>query len=64
MTLEQLLMYYDYGLDFEQFKSEILIAKIGEVLSGKKPKKKVLVDSDKPDLKKFNEKYGDKIKKP
>ncbi len=57
LSLVQLMMIYEYGLEFEETKSIILLNKYGEALSGKKK-----VTSDKPDLKKFYSLYGDKIK--
>lgn len=38
-TLEELLDYYDDGLDYEVYKAEILIGKLAEAMAGKKGKK-------------------------
>jgi len=38
--IEEVLDYYDDGLDFEVYKAEILIGKLAEAMSGKKGKKK------------------------
>ncbi len=62
--LEEVLDFYDDGIDFEIFKAEILIGKIGEVLMGKKGSKRFKAIGEKPDIKKFNRIYGNKIIKP
>ncbi len=67
LSLEQLVMLYDYGIEFENTKAGMLVNTIAEALSGKhkKPSKN---DADhipeKPNLKKFRKLYGDKIKRP
>ena len=53
-SIEEVLDYYDDGLDFEVFKAEILIGKLAEALAGKKGKKK----TDREDLDDIIEKYG------
>lgn len=67
-SLDDVLEYYDDGLDFEDLKAEILLSKISEALTGKKTRLRKKRDkrsiSDKPDLKKFHALYGNKIKKP
>lgn len=65
-TLDEVLVYYDNGMDFETLKAEILIAKLGEALSGKKSKRKTKPGpiGDKPDIKTFEKLYGNKIKRP
>ena len=66
MSLEQVLMYYDYGVEFEENKSNILVSRIAVGLFGvKEPPKKVTKDySDTPDKESFYKHYGDKIKRP
>jgi len=53
------MMFYRNALEFEETKSIILLNKYAEALSGKKK-----IISDKPDLKKLNLLYGNKIKTP
>jgi len=57
LSLDQLMLIYRYGLEFEETKSIILLNKYAEALSGKKKS-----TSDKPDLKKFSAIYGNRIK--
>ena len=63
LTLQEVFMYWDYGLEFEEFKASILVAKIGQALDGKSESLRKQA-SEKPDRKKFYETYGDKIKRP
>lgn len=65
-TLEEVLFYYDDGIDFEFLKADILIAKLAEAITGRKIiKDKRFIDiGTKPDLKKFNRIYSNKIIKP
>ncbi len=63
-TIEEVLSYYDDGIDFEFFKADILIGKIGEALMGKKVGRRFKTIGDKPDLKKFERRYGNKIVRP
>jgi hypothetical protein len=57
LSLDQIIMLYDYGLEFEEIKATILLNKYGEALSGKKS-----TAGDSPDIKKFKKLYGNKIK--
>lgn len=57
LSLQQVMMIYRYGLEFEETKSTILINTYATALSGKKK-----AIGDKPDLKKFSILYGSKIK--
>jgi hypothetical protein len=60
LSLDQIILLYDYGLEFEKTKAIILLNKLGEALSGKKS---VVEDrQDSPDIKKFKKIYGNKIK--
>jgi len=59
ITLDELVLIYKYGIEFEKTKSIILLNTFAEALTGKK--KEI---GDKPDLKKFYKLYGDKIKTP
>lgn len=57
LSLDTVMMIYRYGLEYEETKSIILLNQYAMALSGKKK-----VTSDKPDLKRFNILYGNKIK--
>jgi len=57
-------MVHEYGINFEETKSIILINKIAEAFFGVKPKKKKVDIGDKPDIKKFKRIYGNIIKTP
>lgn len=60
-------MYYDYGLDHEEHKANILVNRIAVGLFGakdKKPKKAKLMRDQTPDRESFHKAYGDKIKRP
>jgi hypothetical protein len=59
ITLDFLMLVYNYGIKFEETKSIIFLNKYAEAISGKK--KQI---SDKPDIKKFKRIYGNKIKTP
>jgi len=61
LSLDQIIMLYDYGLEFEEIKATILLNKYGEALSGKKSSR-VESTGDSPDIKKFKKLYGNKIK--
>ena len=65
LTLEQVVMLYDYGIEFEELKAGILISKLSELLVGKKSKTKSKKDNgeDKPDKAEFYRRYGKRIKK-
>ena len=65
LTLEQVVMLYDYGIEFEELKASILINKLAELLVGKKSKDKSKKDNgeDKPDKAEFYRRYGKRIKK-
>jgi len=64
LSIEQITMLYDYGLEFEETKSVILLNKYAELLTGKKSSKTRRRNiPDKPDIKKFNALYGNKIKR-
>ena len=65
LSLEQVIMLYDYGIEFEEFKAAILINKLSELLVGKKakPRPKDSSASDKPDKAEFYRRYGKKIKR-
>lgn len=65
MSLEQIFMYYDYGLEHEENKANILVSRIAVGFFGAedtRPKKKEYVDT--PDKEAFYKQYGDKIKRP
>lgn len=68
MSLVQILMYYDYGIEHEKNKSRILVGQLAVGLFGaeeEKPKSKPKTQADeKPDREAFYQAYGDKIKRP
>ena len=60
MTIEQIFLYYDYGIEFEEHKINLLLAKVNEALGGKKlPKRN---QSQEPDKAAFKKAYGDQRK--
>jgi len=63
-SLDQVIMFYNQGFDWEEIKAIILVNKLIEAITGKKSKSssKSKSISDKPDLAKFHKIYGDKIK--
>ncbi len=64
MSIEQIMMYYNYGLEFEKHKSIILINQLAiGLLGAEEPKKKKKDYNPNPDKEKFYEKYGDVIKR-
>lgn len=60
MSLEQIFLYYDNGLEFEQWKAVIFLNEVGKALEGKQE----LETGSRPDKEKFYKLYGDKIKRP
>ncbi|MGE7614775.1 hypothetical protein [Paenibacillus sp. NPDC101420] len=64
MSFPQIMMYYDYGMEHEENKSNILVGRIAIGLMGAKEpkKKKVRDDGVTPDKEAFYKQYGDKIK--
>ena len=67
MSIEQIFMYYDHGVEFEKHKSNILVSRIAVGLFGVKEEPKKQVNNrydDKPDRAAFYKAYGDKIKRP
>ena len=65
LSLEQVVMLYDYGIEFEELKAAILINKLAELLVGKKtkPKPEDSTGDDKPDKAEFYRRYGKNIKR-
>ncbi|QJD87903.1 hypothetical protein [Cohnella herbarum] len=64
MSFEQIVMYYDYGLEQEEIKSNILVGRLAVGLFGAKEKPKAKVTEEKPDRKAFQNAYGNRIKRP
>ncbi len=56
-------MHWDYGLEMEELRASFIVAKLGQALDGKMESLRQ-EKQQKPDKRKFYEKYGDKIKKP
>ena len=61
LSLDQVLMLYDYGMEFEKTRSIILTNTLAEALSGSKPLKNT--KDDKPDKVQFYKRFGDRIRK-
>lgn len=65
MSIEQIFMYYDYGIEHETNKANILVNRIAVGFFGVEEKKPVIRDyNPTPDKSAFYERYGDKIKRP
>ena len=66
MSLVQIYMYYEYGLEQKEIESNILVNRIAVGFFGaEEPKKSKSIDTnEKPDKAAFYETYGDKIKRP
>ncbi|MEK8132908.1 hypothetical protein WMW72_34005 [Paenibacillus filicis] len=65
MSFEQIMMYYEYGMEQEELKSNILVGRIAVGLFGaKEPRKPQHSTEDKPDRSAFHKAYGDRIKRP
>jgi len=65
MTFDQIVMYYEYGMEHEENKSNILVGRIAVGLFGakEKPKKPRTTDQT-PDRQAFHQTYGNRIKRP
>lgn len=63
-SLDQIIMFYNQGFSWEEIKATVLVNKLIEAITGKKPKSKRKTISDKPDLAKFEKLYGNRIKRP
>lgn len=65
MSLDQIFMYYDYGLEHEENKANILVNRIAVGFFGvEEPKKHQKEYNETPDKEAFYKHYGDKIKRP
>ena len=65
MSIDELYMYLDYGLEFEEYRASLIIGKLAEAMGDKKPtRRKRGPESDGPDTAEFYKHYGDKIKRP
>lgn len=66
MSLEQIFMYYDYGIEHEENKATILTNRIAVGFFGaeEETKPKRVDNNPTPDRKAFYDRYGDKIKRP
>lgn len=66
MTFEQIIMYYEYGLEQKEIESNILTNRLAVGLFGAKEKPKRLNRNydDKPDRQAFYRAYGNSIKRP
>ena len=65
MTLDEVIFYYDTGMEMEEVRASLIIQKLGEALEDPKEKKPSPGQSnDKPDKEAFYKRHGDKIKRP
>lgn len=65
MTFEQIMMYYEYGMEHEENKAKILTNRIAVGLFGAKEKPKIKNRFDEsPDRKAFYKAYPNRIKRP
>lgn len=66
MTFDQILMYYEHGVDWEEQKANIMVGRQAVGLFGakEKPKPKRGADHDKPDRAAFYKAYPNRIKRP
>lgn len=66
MSLEQIFMYYDYGMEQKEIESNILVNRIAVGFFGVEEleKKQKRDYNDTPDRAAFYKQYGDKIKRP
>lgn len=64
MSIEQIFMYYEYGIEHEENKATILTNRIAVGLFGAKEKPKIDPHDDRPDRKAFYKAYGNRIKRP
>jgi hypothetical protein len=62
LSLSQLMLIHNYGIDFEETKSIILLNKVVEIITGKKSKKSIEEIPENPDIAKFKQVYGKRIK--
>lgn len=61
MSINQIMLYYEKGIQAQINEAKIFWGVLGDALSEDEGKKKST--TDKPDLKKFYDLYGDKIKR-
>jgi len=68
MTFDQIVMYYEYGQEWEEQKANIMVSRQAIGLFGAKekpkPKKSAKDNSDKPDKEAFYKTYPNRIKRP
>jgi len=65
MTLEEVIFYYNQGLEFEEMRASLIISKLAEALDDKKKQKKPpRLNREAPDKAAFYKHYGDKIERP
>ncbi len=63
LTFPEMIMHWDYGLEFEELRASLIVAKLGQALDGKmEPLRKDY--NSKPDKRKFYDRYGKQIKRP
>ncbi len=65
LTLDQAYFYLGMGLEHEEARATLLVAKLGQAMDGQMtPLIKAERASDKPDKRKFYERYPGRIKGP
>jgi hypothetical protein len=62
LTLDVVMMIYDYGIGFEKTKSIILLNTYAEAVSGKYSKPKIDVDKLPPKYDQLKSMFGDRVK--
>ncbi|MDP2217405.1 MAG: hypothetical protein Q8J68_08975 [Methanolobus sp.] len=65
MSMEQVMMYYEKGVKAVELQAKVFWSVLGQAMSGESgsESEKVSDNSDKPDLKRFHEIYGNVIKR-
>ncbi len=62
MSTDQVMLYYEKGIHAVEMQARVFWGVLGEALSGQEKMTEVET-SDRPDLKRFYELYGNKIKR-
>ena len=68
MSLDAILMYYDYGMELKEYESNLLVERLAVGLFGAndpaKERKMKKESNQGPDKKAFYDQYGNQIKRP
>ncbi|WMW25919.1 hypothetical protein RE474_04160 [Methanolobus sediminis] len=62
MSTDQVMLYYEKGMQAVEMQARVFWAVLGEAL-GEQEKMTEVKNADRPDLKRFYELYGNKIKR-